>query len=322
MMMIIMGHTIVGHDTTYTLDDSSEVIRLLFGSFTMVAVNAYILISGYFGIHFKKERVFKLIFQTFFYAVLMLGVSIWMGWHTFDFKEDFYIFLPILTKQYWFVTCYFVLYVISPWLNFFADSLDKKRYEQMLLVGFFIVYVWPTFSYMLDALQFIGDNGYGIVNFTYLYFLGRYLKKHYTKVRTSSYYFVRYVLSALCLFGCQCFLTWLYGFEFSSWLSYNTFFIFIGSVCFFMTFRTMKSFHSSFINYWAQPCLAVYLIHNHPMVWKGLFNDLEVSNYVGFSYVILLFVLPLVMYFVCALFEIIRLKVFGRLEDKVIYLFN
>ena len=69
-----------------------------------VAVNTFVLISGYFGIVFKKERFVKLIMQTFFYSVLLLFVSILLGWHTFDIRKDVFAFMPILTKQYWFIT--------------------------------------------------------------------------------------------------------------------------------------------------------------------------------------------------------------------------
>lgn len=317
MLMIIAGHVMMNHKTQYSLADIDEIIKLFFRGAFCVAVNSFILISGYFGIIFKKDRLARLIIQTFFYSSTFMILAVMLGWHTVNPRTDFFAFIPILTKQYWFVTCYVILYIISPWLNIWVDSFDRILYKKFLIVGFFIVYVWPTFNYLINAPQFIGDAGYGIVNFAYLYMLGRYFRLYYIGRHTSMYYFGWYILSSMTLFLFQYGLSWFLGFEFTSWISYNTFFIFVGSICLFMGFKEL-SFHSSIVNYWAKPCLAVYLIHMAPFVLGKFCTAVGVQGYHGLSYLVLIFILPVAVYLACAVIEICRLFVLRGVENKLI----
>ena len=317
MLMIIAGHIMLNHSTSYSLTNSDEIIDLLFRGTFSVAVNTFVLISGYFGISYKIKRLFHIFIQTFFYSVSFLIVAVLLGWHKVNFRTDLFAFFPILTKQYWFVTCYVVLYVISPWLNIWIDSLERVIYKKFLIVGFLIVYLWPTFCFLINAPRFIDDSGYGIVNFVYLYMLGRFLHLYYVVRHNSMYYLGGYVLSSLILFLCQYGLSWFLGFEFTSWISYNTIFCFVGAVCLFLTFLKM-SFHSSIINYWAKPCLAVYLIHMAPNVLSKFCIAVGVQECHGILYLLLVCALPIPIYYLCAIIEICRLSVFGSVENKVI----
>lgn len=321
MMMIVAGHIVLYHKTTYAIDGTDEIIKLFCMSFFSMAVNTFVLISGYFGIHFKKERFIQLIIQTFAYSVILLIVSVVIGWHNFNLKKDIFAFLPILTKQYWFVTCYVVLYVISPWLNRWISSLDTKDYKRFLMLGFAIIYVWPTFSFLFNTSQFIGDCGYGIINFCYLYMLGRFLNLHYDDRHSSIQYFWSFFLAGMILFLCQYSLSWILGFEFTSWISYNTVFILVGSVCLLLAFKNMK-FSSSKINYWAKPCLAVYLIHMSPYIWDGFCNAIDIPGFHGYNFILLVLLLPIVVYIVCASIEICRGIIMRPLEKTLVSIFD
>ena len=317
MLMIVAGHIVLKHETTYSLSDNNEIIRLFSLSMFSVAVNTFVLISGYFGIVFKRKRFFKLLLQTLFYSVFLLFVSILIGWHSFNIHKDIYVILPILTKQYWFITCYIILYVISSWLNKLISCLRRSEYFRFLILGFIIIYVWPTFSYLFKTEQFINDSGYGIVNFAYLYMLGRYVNLYYDVCVSSIFYFFGYFCTTFLLFICQCFLSWILGFEFTSWISYNTLFIFVGAICLFMAFKNLK-FESASVNFWAKPCLAVYLIHMNPYIWGNLCGVIGVSEYRGFKYILLIFILPIIIYFVCVTVEIIRTALLEKFEEKII----
>lgn len=321
MLMIIAGHIIYQHGTVYGIDSSEEIIKLSGLSFCSVAVNTFVLISGFWGLSFKNEKFVRLIIETFIYSVLLYIVSVALGWQSISFHNVLCAILPVLTKQYWFVTSYIVLIIISPWLNRWIECFDKKEYIIFMLLGFIIIYVWPTISFLLNTSQFIADSGFGIINFVYLYMFGRFLKLYYNDTYSSAQYFCGYLLSAILLFICQFGLSWLLGFEFTSWFSYNTVFVFVGSICLFMTFKNMI-FTSSVVNYWARPCLAVYLIHFNPFIWDGLCNTIGVSSFQGFNYILLLIVFPLLIYIVCATIEQGRLKVLSKIEKKITSVFN
>ena len=316
MLMIIGGHIIMNHRNVYDFHNMNFPISLfLKGSFA-VAVNAFVLISGYWGIRFKWSRLLKIDMQTVFYSIVLLVVAIMLGWHTIDFRYDFLLLFPVLFKQYWFITCYVVLYLISPLLNQWSKSLEKNRYKSLLVYGALIVYLWPTINFLFNASQFIDDAGYGIINFIYLYMLGMYLSHHYVDRYSVWTYWTGYVISVVLLFFAQYGLSWILGFEFSSWISYNTMFVFVGSLCLFLVFKNMH-FSSSWVNTVAKPCFAVYLIHLHPCVWKHFCEAISVSSYHGCQYILLIVFLPFVIYAICAFLESVRVMLLGKVEDSL-----
>ena len=317
MLMIIGGHIIMQHKTAFDVKSADFTTSLFMRGAFAVAVNAFILISGYFGINFKWKRLLKLEMQTLFYSVLLLGVAIGLGWHTINLRKDILLFFPVLSKQYWFITCYAVLYIISPLLNQWVASMDKATYRRLLVAGAGIIYVWPTVSFLFAAPQFINDSGYGIINFSYLYLLGYYLRHHYSDGLSANKYWGGYFCVIILLFLAQYGLSSLLGFEFTSWISYNTIFGFGGSICIFLAFKNM-TFHSTLVNNIAKPCLAVYLIHLHPCIWSGFCEAIGVSCFHGYRYLLLICVLPIVVYIACAIIENIRTSLFGKVEEGVI----
>lgn len=231
ILMIVALHIVMIHQNDNQFE--TNVSRLVH-SFCICAVNVFVLISGYFGIHFKIERVFKLDAQTWFYAVGSLLFLTFIGAHSFTAK-DLRIFFPVLTKQYWFITVYVVLYFLSPWLNLFFERLSKQEMGAFLSLSFCCFYVWPTLCYLTGSPQLVLDAGYGIVNFVCLYLFGRFIYKYgFLKNVKKSSLMIGYVISSLTLFFIMIILRRLVGFEVSGLWSYNTIFVLIEAVFLFL----------------------------------------------------------------------------------------
>lgn len=197
ILMIVALHIVMIHQNDNQFE--TNVSRLVH-SFCICAVNVFVLISGYFGIHFKAERVFKLDAQTWFYAVGSLLFLTFISAHSFTTK-DLRIFSPVLTKQYWFITVYVVLYCLSPLLNLFCERLSKKEMGAFLSLSFCCFYVWPTLCYLTGSAQLVLDAGYGIVNFVCLYLFGRFINKYgFLKNAKTASLIIGYVISSLMLF--------------------------------------------------------------------------------------------------------------------------
>lgn len=314
MLMIIAGHIIIVHQTRFDLQSWDFGMDLFLQGAFAVAVNVFVLISGFWGIKFKWQRFLKLDIQTLYYSVTLLILAAMLGWHSIDVKKDFLFLFPILSKQYWFITCYAVLYLISPLLNHWAKSLEKGKYGRLLWGGFFLVYVWSTISFLFNAAQFVNDAGYGIINFIYLYMLGRYLHYHYIERYSVKRYLSGYICSVVLLFCVQYGLSYSLGFEFTALMSYNTIFVFWGSVFLFLMFKNMH-FSSSWVNLFAKPCLAVYLLHMHPYIWYNFVEIINVRSFCGWHYLLLIVLAPITIYMVCAVIESIRVMLFGKIED-------
>ena len=93
-----------------------------------MAVNVYVLISGYFLVEagFKVKRVLILIGQVLFYAILipliMMGTGIFAG-EGGDFYRLLQYVFPLETEHYWFATSYVLLYLFSPLINAAVKTL-------------------------------------------------------------------------------------------------------------------------------------------------------------------------------------------------------
>ena len=317
MLMIVAGHIHNAHTIDFNLSNPDFVIPKFIKGFLCVAVNTFVLITGYWGIHFKFKKLMKMEIQIIFYSIMILFIMTLFGFHQIEIKRDFFYFLPVITKRYWFITCYITLFIISPFLNKIKDSLSISDYKKFLLGGFAIIYLWPTFNFLINAPNLIEDAGYGIVNFIYLYFLGDYIHRFFKTLRSWKFYFVLYFLFSSLLGIVQFLLSKILGFNFSSYISYNTFFILAASISLFIAFSKMH-FQSYWINKIAKPCSAVYLIHLHPLLWSNFCIFIGVKNFHGLSFLLLLIWLPIFIYLACFCIETIRTSCFGKIEDYLI----
>ena len=313
MLFIVLGHLIMAHNDVGIAEYMvSHIIR----PFSIVAVNVFVMISGYFGIKFKVDRLIKLCTQTWFYAVGAFFVVVVLGLHVIDYKKDFLVLFPVFSKQYWFVTAYIALYCIAPFFNEAIEKINFLTYKKGLLVGFLLFYAWPTFCFWVNAHQLVGDSGYGIVNFVYLYLLGRYIKLHYEDKKPAYFYLILYVISCFLLFLSQYLLSIFLGFEYSSWLSYNTIFVYFAAIFLFMCFKNI-SMNIQIINIIAAPCLAVYLFHMTPYGWNHLVDLLMIRDARGFVYIVMLLAYPFILYAVGFCIEKVRLFMGTWLENYI-----
>lgn len=124
-------------------------------------------------------------------------------------------------------------------------------------------------------------------------------------------------MAVVALFICQYVLSKILGFEFTSWFSYNTVFIFAGAVSLFMTFKNLD-IQSDIINKIAKPCLAVYLIHKHPCIWPVICKTIDISSYHGMNFIWIVLLLPIPIYFASILIEMFRTKILAGVEEQVV----
>lgn len=308
MLMIICGHIIMVHECE-VIGSFSWYIKQLLSPYCVVAVNVFVLISGYFGINLKYKKLWGLNWMTTFYSTLFLIVMVWSGLHDIDLKKDWMYLFPVITKRYWFITVYFALCFVSPALNKLVEILNETLFRKILISCFCLFVILPTIGFVLNFPSITGDAGYGLINFMFLYLLGRYIRLYYN-VSVKKYYYLFGYFCAMAI--CGVFLVIysnLLGFTFDALMSYDTVFVFIGALCLFLYFKEMN-ICSNTINKLAVPCLAVYILHLHPLFFDYFVkNILPVNDFQGLKYLLLLFCAPFVVYLVCAIIELCRLRI-------------
>ena len=242
-LMIIAGHVIMIHGSG-ELGSFSSFVGLALRPWFMCAVNSFVLLSGYFGIRTNAKKLWQMNDMVTFYSVILLCVACaWWG-HILDMKRDFMYLFPVLTKKYWFITVYFALCLFAPALNEFVEKVDRALLKKTIWICICLFVGVPTLGFLFNFNAVVEDAGYGIVSFCLLYLVGRYWRLYPTNTKTmtitKSACLVTYVG---CMLGCGLF-QWGYssllGFPFTSFISYNTIFIFVGSLALFGFFSKLN----------------------------------------------------------------------------------
>ena len=164
---IVVMHAMGNIDTSLSVwnTESHIFVNALFNT----GVTCFILISGYFGIKFRLEKLIEMDFMVIFYTVAGVAVR-----GDLKAKELILACFPIITRHYWFISCYFALCFLAPLLNALAEKIKKENFERLLVTMLLLFSVIPTIT-TYDIMQ---DSGKGLVDFVMIYLIGRYLSKY------------------------------------------------------------------------------------------------------------------------------------------------
>mgnify|MGYP000364090854 FL=1 len=112
----------------------------LLGYLTNIGPNLFILITGYFLIkprnfRYATQKALHLWLVIVFYGLTSLLVaSLLTNGKAFSYQELLDSILPIWSRQYWFMSMYIPLLLLSPFLATGASALEKRDYQWLLLV--------------------------------------------------------------------------------------------------------------------------------------------------------------------------------------------
>ncbi len=322
-------------------------------AFFLVAVNVYVLISGYFGVDARggmtngknvsfrevMRRPLRIWKQVLFYSVLFGCGAFVIGAREFDLYQLFSYCFPIVTEHYWFATSYVILCLAMPFLNAGIAYMDQRELKY-LLCGFLLLF---SVSKTVIPMQLPWDKyGYDSLWFVILYLTGAYLR-HYevTWIKTGWRAAMLYLGSMLTVFA-SFFLIRLVFFRtgrledlINYGYTYNFLFCYTGAVGLFLLFkefgkqgresgsgRMLERFRKP-IELFSGATFGVYLIHEHIdvrslwTVWvdSGTLIEGSVGNFLAHMIVTVLCV-----YLVCTAVELIRQRSGGILLPALILL--
>lgn len=181
MMMVVMLHYLSkgGLLTSLTEEFSTGAyIAWLLEAFSIVAVNVYMLISGYFLVEsgFKMGRLVELICQVLFYSLLipsiLMAVGILEPGQLTVYRLLQYLF-PNQMIHYWFITAYVIMYLLSPVLAAGARQLSQKQLRNMII----LLLLFFSVSKSLLPVQLETDNqGYDGLWFICVFLVAAYMR--------------------------------------------------------------------------------------------------------------------------------------------------
>ena len=138
-----------------------------------IGVNCFIMISGYFMINryqYRWNSLIRLWITTVFYSVILYIISVYLSGSSIDKHALIECIVPIWSKQYWFISMYFGLMLIAPFLSLVATQISKKSYQFLLMIMFAMSFMIPY------GKLYAGSTSIMWLSFVYL--MAGYIRLH------------------------------------------------------------------------------------------------------------------------------------------------
>lgn len=242
------------------------LFRYICEALSIVSVNVFVLLSGWFGIRPSWKSFFKFIFQVEFFSLggWIIGCS--MGWATWQ-AADFLKALLLTHPLYWFIPSYVGLFLLAPVLNAYIEKASSCQLGLTILGFMLFQTVYGCLWSQDEGGQF--QFGYSLISFVGLYLLAQYVRRYASRLTAmpAAAHFGLYVGLSLLV----CVLGWI-GARYSvngmqtRALAYSNPLV-IAAALFLLLGFSRLSFQSRVINSIASTSFAVFLIHLNPWIY-------------------------------------------------------
>lgn len=260
----------------------SSFIRILVQSLSIVCVNVFVLVSGYFGVKPKLQSLANLIFQIVFFRILVCFVGFGLGICDITIGS-----LINIVPGYgdWFVLSYLLLVLFSPLINSYIENITSNQLLQYIIVFYLIQTV---FGWMLPIWGNVYCSGYSFISMIGLYLIGRYIKLYGEKLQKirPRYALFSYLLVSLLMATALFFIistvenAVLLQYAQNRFSAYLSPIVIFASISLFLFVLGLK-IRNRIVNWIAASVFSVYLIHCNPFVidyYKKICNQLFQQN--------------------------------------------
>lgn len=340
-MLMIVSHHYMAHgglDMTVVGTSPLDVFNQFVYLGGKLGVTIFVLLTGYFQVtgRFKPAKLFLLLAQVAFYSLILYAVALGLGWAAptpAELLRDLYQSLfAILYGKYWFVSAYFCLYLVSPFLNRLIRTLNQRELLTLVLAGLVGISILPTFFF---TNTFFADTGLG---FIFLYCLGAFLRLYpprrlprptFLFAVSGGLYLILVAFMSLILPFARQFFSTFGKYRDALWREYSPLVLAI-AILLLLGFSGL-SIQSRTINRVASLTLGVYLLHDNFYMQQNLWHQLEVPSHLTIWQV--LWHAPLCIlgvYLACSILELARQRLIEplyapaltRLADRLTARFN
>lgn len=147
VLIVHLNGYFIGLDTH--LFNFYSIWQVIIESLTCIAVNGFIIISGFFGLKHVPHSIWKL-YQGLICIYIPLCIASFIYNKTFSVSELFYSFLPFSKYGGYFVNGYLQLIIFAPFFNKYVEKAEKKVVLYSVIGVLF-------FEFYFDCL--IGNGG-------------------------------------------------------------------------------------------------------------------------------------------------------------------
>lgn len=306
ILMILVEHANMWFIGSGYHSEPEHLAKCMVESVCIGGVNAFVLISGWFGMRGDLKKIGDLMFMLLFCTVPLLLVALWLKWIPLSALASAdgvyeYVFGG---AGYWFVVDYIGLLIISPVLNYGIERLDKRQFRRILLAGYALILLY---DFVLREPVLGSEGGYSVLWFGFLYLLARYMRS-YGMGRIMRFRWpiliMAVALQSLLFFG---------GFI---GLRYTNPLILLEAVCLIFIFRNWN-FHSKAINTVAAGVLMAYLLHMQPVLIPYIrrFLGAQYAALGYWQYMLQAVALSVAVLFVAVLFDKVQSTLLKKIRE-------
>lgn len=336
MFLIVLYHVIFHGNVIENTTGSLQVMFEFIKFFTMIHVNCFILIMGYFQSksEFKLKKVFAILFQVWFYNILVncllkgFGIAVYTN---IGFINEI---SPFNLNSYWFVYCYLIMYILSPYINKVIEKADRIILKKLIIM---LIIIFGIVPYLTMGLAW-KYNMYSIEQFILMYFIGAYIRKYelekkwlsktnkiQKRIVCISVFFVGLLINfSLCmtqkeLCAIDSNILNFVGKSIGDFInSYSSPILVLQSIAVFVLFSTF-SFKSKIINYISNLVLGVYLIHDGGYARCTIYGFIGIDKgelIFGRSQIVKVIIVAIIIFLTGLIVEMIR-KHLNKLLCKI-----
>lgn len=315
MLFIVLGHVCV-------FRDGGGIVEKGVASFGVWATNVFAFITGWYGMRFKPEKIYKMLALGLYAAFLLCIGSYFMhGGVRFAYSLG------------WFGNAYLALFLLSPLINAAIETLTKNDDVRPLrntwiIYSFAMLLNWLPLSYFNIDLKMLGFEAHSVNQLLYIYVTAQYLRRsgfyeHFTLVQMLVSFIVLAVVGFVWSAVAGFLHTELMRSLFVGTRDYNSPLVLLMSVSLFGIFNKVDTFGrlGNVCVFLAPSMFSIYLIHEgcNRYVSREIYNKYA---YLNFSQSILgtlmsLVVAALIVFAICLLLDLIRRLFVGVLQKAV-----
>lgn len=246
------------------------------------AVNIFALVTGYVSFTEKKKplnrkRLFEMWFQVVFYALAITTICKLVIPNKVTTRDFVSSVMPLYYDIYWYFTAYFIVSILSPFVNNAVRTLSESTLRKVFFV---IIAIFSFFASFCYSLNIITSHTFTWVFL--LYIMGAIMKKCRIGTKLPTFIFV------IGIIGCNFFnwiITWVgenyvsgsdwYFMVLSDYISPT---MIIQAICYLLLFKKIKASAGAkkFIKFLSPLVFATFLIDTHPVIYRdvmvGLFT--------------------------------------------------
>lgn len=291
-----------------------------FYAFFKICVPCFLIIMGYLynpNKDVKKlwiKNIYRLIIPVLFFSLFYrLFTEVIMEQKSLnEISLGHELFINIFGKRVletpafhlWYVYGILIIYALYPMFSVICEDNEKSRKLQryLIIIGLVTMIIFPTVSGLFQATSgFLEIFDYGYLYMCLYFIVGNYLKYLLPKTKINKYIFLilYFIMIGLSIFSANSFeFRTGRAYLFLTIFEYNSIFIFLASISFFIFIMKLKIKENKFLLFLGDKTFIVYFVH---LIFLNLIFLKTNFGQLTFNELLLYSTLIMIVVYICSL---------------------